>query len=115
MMTPRTDMVCFEASITVEKAVVQAIDCGHSRIPVYKDDVDHVIGVLYVKDLLRYVQNGSEHSDDPAKISVEQVVRKINFVPETKKIQERAEFGSFPIPHRSRARRVWWNFRPGDD
>ncbi|MCA8961807.1 MAG: CBS domain-containing protein [Planctomycetes bacterium] len=88
VMTPRTDMVCFEASITVDEAVRQAIECGHSRIPVYKDDVDHVVGVLYVKDLLRYVQNGTDQSDDPAKIPVEQVVRKINFVPETKKIQE---------------------------
>ncbi len=88
VMTPRTDMVCFEAALPVDEAVKHAIECGHSRIPVYREDIDHIIGVLYVKDLLRYVSNGAPSEVDPGSIPVEKVVRKINFVPETKKIQE---------------------------
>ncbi|MEM7262689.1 MAG: hemolysin family protein [Planctomycetota bacterium] len=86
VMTPRTDMVCFEASLSVSQAIQEAIECGHSRIPVYRDDVDHVIGVLYVKDLLAYGRDDA--GGDPAVIPVEKVIRNINFVPETKKIQQ---------------------------
>ncbi|MDE0958334.1 MAG: hemolysin family protein [Planctomycetota bacterium] len=83
VMTPRTDMVCFEASETVEEAIPRAIACGHSRIPIYRKDVDDIIGVLYVKDLLRH---GVE--EDLRSQLLEKVVRKIHFVPETKKLQE---------------------------
>ncbi len=81
VMTPRTDMVCFDASIEIGEAIIKAIECGHSRIPVYRDDVDHIIGVLYVKDLLRYVEEQDRTTP------IEKIVRKINFVPETKKVQ----------------------------
>ena len=83
VMTPRTDMVCFEASETVEEAIPRAIACGHSRIPIYRKDVDDIIGVLHVKDLLRH---GVE--EDLRSQMIEKVVRKIHFVPETKKLQE---------------------------
>ncbi|MGE4601417.1 MAG: hemolysin family protein [Planctomycetota bacterium] len=83
VMTPRTDMVCFEASDTVEEAIPKAIACGHSRIPIYRKDVDEIIGVLYVKDLLRYAADEGLRS-----LRIEKVVRKIHFVPETKELND---------------------------
>ena len=83
VMTPRTDMVCFEASDTVEDAIPKAIACGHSRIPIYRKDVDEIIGVLYVKDLLRHAADEGLRN-----LRIEKVVRKIHFVPETKELKE---------------------------
>ncbi len=90
VMTPRTEMVCLEASTTIEDAIPQVVACGHSRVPVYRKEIDEVIGVLYAKDLLRYAGDAQQRS-----LSVEQAVRKIHFVPESKKIGELlAEFRS---------------------
>ncbi|MEE8143157.1 MAG: hemolysin family protein, partial [Planctomycetota bacterium] len=83
VMTPRTDIACFEASLTIDDVIPKAIACGHSRIPVYRKDIDDIVGVLYVKDLLRYV--GDEQQ---CRMPVEKAVRKVNFVPESKKIGE---------------------------
>lgn len=83
VMTPRTDMVCFEASDTVEEAIPKAIACGHSRIPIYRKDVDEIIGVLYVKDLLRHAADEGLRN-----LRLEKVVRKIHFVPENKELKD---------------------------
>jgi CBS domain containing-hemolysin-like protein len=83
VMTPRTDIVCFEASLTVEDSIPKAIACGHSRIPVFGKDIDEIVGVLYVKDLLRYVGNSQK-----TRMLLSEVVRRVTFVPETKKISE---------------------------
>lgn len=83
VMTPRTDIVCFEASETIETVIPKAIACGHSRIPVYRKDVDEIIGVLYVKDLLRHAGDSAQHN-----LPVEKAIRKTHFVPETKMIRE---------------------------
>ena len=53
VMTPRVDVVALEAPVTPE-AVAQAVkESGHSRFPVYEEDLDHLLGVLFVKDLFR--------------------------------------------------------------
>jgi putative hemolysin len=83
VMTPRTDMVCFEASDTVEDAIPKAIACGHSRIPIYRKEVDEIVGVLYVKDLLRHAADEGLRN-----LRIEKVVRKIHFVPENKELRE---------------------------
>ncbi|MFQ5654046.1 MAG: hemolysin family protein [Planctomycetota bacterium] len=83
VMTPRTAMVCFDASSTIDEVIPQAIACGHSRIPVYTKDVDDIIGVLYVKDLLRYIGDPQQR-----RVPLQRIVRKIYFVPESKKIRE---------------------------
>lgn len=83
VMTPRTDMVCLESVATLDEAIEVATECGHSRIPVYEEDIDHIVGVLYVKDLLKYVGNG--HDEPP---TLQEVIRRINFVPETKLIRD---------------------------
>ena len=83
VMTPRTDMVCFEASETVEEVIPKAVACGHSRIPVYRKKVDDIIGVLYVKDLLRHAADDGMQS-----LHIEKLVRKSHFVPENKNLHE---------------------------
>ncbi len=78
VMTPRTDVVAFEADLPLTDAVQQAIEKGHSRYPVYEGKVDHVIGVFYAKDALARLSNGSSKE-----VAVRQVMRQPLFVPET--------------------------------
>lgn len=80
IMTPRTDVAALEAEDGVEEALRVGIEGGYSRLPVYEDDIDHVIGVLYIKDLLRYV--GQEV---PADMSLRRLMRETYFVPGTKR------------------------------
>ena len=63
---------------TVKKTIIES---GFSRIPVYEDDIDNIKGTLYVKDLLPYINHGSE-------FGWQQLVRKPYFVPEHKKIND---------------------------
>ncbi len=77
VMTPRTDMVCIDANSTLEEARDVAVKTGRSRIPVYEENVDHVIGILYAKDLLR-------HSEG----NLRAILRTPYFIPETKGVDE---------------------------
>lgn len=79
IMTHRRDMVAIEDTYTLEQAVNVAVESGYSRIPVYHDDIDTVVGVLYVKDLLKYVC-----ADVPKNFKISDVIRKVLFVPRTK-------------------------------
>ncbi len=81
VMTPRTEMVCFDLEDALDMSIQRAVECGHSRIPVYRDSKDKIVGILYVKDLLRYW-------DRKDSISLEHLARKPHFVPLTKKIGE---------------------------
>ena len=83
IIIPRTDMVCLEVS-TSEKDVLQtAIGSRHSRIPVYEDTIDHIVGVLNVKDMLDYWAEGK-----PIDLRVLVKDRPPFFTPESKKISE---------------------------
>jgi CBS domain containing-hemolysin-like protein len=81
VMTPRTEMVCLDVNESLEVNLKIAIECGHSRIPVFQESKDDIVGLLYVKDLLRYW----DREDD---ISLKSILRKPHFVPLTKKIGE---------------------------
>ncbi len=83
VMTPRTSMVCIGAETTLPEGIQIATTCGHSRIPVYRENRDTIIGILYVKDLLRHVNDQRS-----AEKSIGQIVRKAYFVPESKKISQ---------------------------
>lgn len=52
IMIPRTDMICLSADANLQQVLSTIYECGHSRIPVYEDSIDNVIGILYAKDLL---------------------------------------------------------------
>ncbi len=78
IMTHRTDMTAIEVSRSLEEVAELAIENGYSRIPVYEDDPDSIVGVLYAKDLLKYVGHNI-----PADLTISKVMRKALYVPET--------------------------------
>jgi len=82
IMVPRLDIVAVEVTAPLSQALDLIIGNGHSRIPVYEDSIDHLLGVLYAKDLLLCLRDGSQD------ISVRQLLRKAYFVPQSKKLDE---------------------------
>ena len=82
-MTHRTDVEALEYTSTVRQAVDFALENGFSRIPVFKDDLDNIQGVLYVKDLLKFV-GSPEKCDTPVYL----LMRPACYIPETKKLSE---------------------------
>jgi putative hemolysin len=81
LMVPRTDLVAIEVHEPVEKAVELVTKHGHTRIPVYEGDLDHIVGVLYAKDLLRAVVRGEQKT-------LREIARKPYFTPESNKVQD---------------------------
>jgi len=59
-MVPRTEMVCLEVSATIQEAINKAKEVGHSRLPVYRGDIDNICGIFYVKDWLLWRNTGIE-------------------------------------------------------
>ncbi|MGI6264672.1 MAG: hemolysin family protein [Acutalibacteraceae bacterium] len=80
IMTPRTDLAALEADDPIEDALKLGVDEGYSRLPVYEEDIDHIIGILYIKDLLPYVGRKI-----PAGVTVRHLLREAYFVPGTKR------------------------------
>src|SRR3954470_20961582 len=84
VMVPRTDVVWIERHKTVRQALALALRSGFSRIPVIGENVDDVVGVVYLKDLVRRSQNSSERNGP----RVEELMRPPTFVPESKPVDE---------------------------
>lgn len=82
IMVPRIDVVALPRASTVGEVVDVVMATGHSRIPLYDESMDNVVGVVYAKDLLRHLRSGNP--GDPA----EPLARPPYFVPETKKVDE---------------------------
>ena len=85
VMVPRVDVLAVDVTSTIGEARQALLNSGHSRVPVFEDTVDNVIGLLYAKDLLA-VQNDSLTLD-----SQRQILRGAYFVPEAKKVDELLE------------------------
>ncbi|WP_422773719.1 hemolysin family protein [Plantactinospora sp. WMMC1484] len=85
VMVPRTEMVWIEAHKKLPQALVLFLRSGFSRIPVIGESVDDVLGVLYLKDVIRQTQG-----DDPAATErpVSEVMRSATFVPESKPVDD---------------------------
>lgn len=83
VMTPRPDIIALEASASLDEVVKLLIEEGHSRIPVYEDDLDKVVGILLVKDLLPYLVGTAGEA-----FVLRDVLREPYFVPDTKRISE---------------------------
>ncbi len=83
IMVPRTDMVCIEEDATLTQILNLVKEKLHSRIPVYKEKVDNITGILYLKDLLPFIRKRNKNEIDLAKL-----VHTPYFVPEQKKINE---------------------------
>lgn len=80
IMVPRTDALFARAETSVSEIIHLIMQSGHSRIPIYQDNIDNVIGTLHAKDLLEYW--GRED------FSISGIARAPYFIPETKKISE---------------------------
>ena len=83
VLTPRTDMVCLDVDEDFDVSLRKAIDCGHSRIPVFQESQDNIIGNLYVKDLLKQPACGNGKDTQ-----LRHLVRQPHFVSLDKKIGE---------------------------
>ncbi|MEC3916118.1 hemolysin family protein [Nocardia sp. CDC160] len=77
VMVPRTEMVWIEAEKSAAQAMSLAVRSGHSRIPVVGENVDDILGVVYLKDLVPY-------ADRSRKVKVRQVMRPAVFMPDSK-------------------------------
>ena len=82
IMTPRTSMFAVEGNKTLDDIWDEMIEAGFSRIPVYEETIDNIIGVLYTKDVLNYLKANSTNTQ------VKELVREAYYVPETKSIIE---------------------------
>lgn len=81
IMHPRMDIVAINVEVSFKEVLDIVLDSGFSRIPVYRDNLDYIEGILYVKDLLKYL-------DTPDDFDWSQLLRRAYFVPETKKIEQ---------------------------
>ena len=85
VMTPRPDIVAVPATATVREARDVMIESKYSRLPVYRDQIDNVEGLIYVRDLLQRWAEGN--ADGP----ISTLVRAVYFIPETKPVDELLE------------------------
>ncbi len=81
IMTPRVDLIALEVEDDYQEVMDVVLENGYSRLPVYKESFDQIVGVLYVKDLLN-------HIDKPQTFNWHELVRDPLFVPENKKIDD---------------------------
>lgn len=66
VLTPRVDMICLEDNATIEDAIqIMAGEEGYSRLPIYRDNLDNILGVVYIKDLLRVMQKHKSANSMP--------------------------------------------------
>jgi CBS domain containing-hemolysin-like protein len=82
IMVPRTDMVCCSMTNSLNELLDAIITSGHSRIPIYKDTTDQIVGLVYAKDLLKFWGHKAEE------INIPRIMRTPDFVPETKNIED---------------------------
>jgi len=81
VMTPRVDMISVSSDITLPRLIEVIKSSGHSRIPLYKDSLDQIIGIIYAKDILLYLRNSSD-------FDLLKLARKALFVPKNKMIND---------------------------
>ena len=79
VMIPRIDVDFINLHTTEQELYEKIAESGHSRFPVYSDSIDNVIGILYVKDLIKVI---AKHEP----VDLEKIIRKAFFVPESKRI-----------------------------
>jgi CBS domain containing-hemolysin-like protein len=81
VMVPRIDIVAVNVDMNVDEAVKVIMDAGHSRVPVYEETIDKILGTIYTKDLLRKALDREE-------FSLSGLLRDAFFVPESKMIDD---------------------------
>jgi CBS domain containing-hemolysin-like protein len=82
IMVPRTDIVAVPFELSVRDAIAVARQTRHSRLPVYQGTIDRIVGIVHVRDLLRFALESAEG------IKVGDVMREAYFIPESKRVDE---------------------------
>ncbi len=82
IMVPRLEMRGVERHTPLDQIIALVLECGHSRLPVFEADIDHIRGILLAKDLLVFWQTPEETWD------LDRVLRPAYFIPESKKISD---------------------------
>ncbi|HET9879925.1 MAG TPA: hemolysin family protein [Candidatus Limnocylindria bacterium] len=88
VMVPRIGIRAVEATAPVEEALDVIVRAGHSRVPVYENSLDNIIGVLYAKDLLPYLKRNGRSGTGTDGIDIRALVRTPVYVPESKRVDE---------------------------
>ena len=83
IMVPRIDIVGININETLEDVSNLVIAGGHSRIPVYEQSIDNIVGVIYAKDLLKPLLRG-----EPKKTTLAELMRPAYYVPESKRVRD---------------------------
>jgi len=81
VMVPRIDLVALDVNTSISDALKVIVEAGHSRIPVYRDTIDNIAGMLYAKDLLRYWP-------DSGNLKLSDILRDVYYIPETKTVDD---------------------------
>lgn len=82
VMVPRTDILTLEVNSSIDDMTKLVVKAGHSRVPVYDETIDNIVGIVYAKDLLKYLISKTKNG------KIRDLMRKPLFVPETKNIDE---------------------------
>ncbi len=82
VMVPRIDIVAIDQDASFDDAVTLVLTEGHSRTPLYKESVDHIVGILYAKDLLRIIAAGGPRP------RLRDIMRPALFVPESQSVDD---------------------------
>ncbi len=82
IMTPRVDIKAIQSDASFDHVVSTINETGHSRFPLYNEDLDAIVGILSAKDILPFIKNGKPRKA----INLSAIARKAMFVPKTKKI-----------------------------
>jgi putative hemolysin len=83
VMTPRVDIISLSVESTLDDVLKCIMNSNHSRIPIYENNIDNIIGILYVKDLFKIFSAKTEKTTD-----LQSILRNAYFVPETKRVDE---------------------------
>ena len=82
IMVPRIDMVAVNGEDTINEAIELIVSAGHSRIPVYEESIDNIVGVLYAKDIF------NKMGEDFDMLRIKEVIRPAYYIPENKKVND---------------------------
>lgn len=83
IMIPRVNLQYIKTSATIEEAYRMAAETAHTRLPVCEEDLDHIVGVLHAKDLIR-----AQSSEDKTPVTIQELMRPVRFVPESKPVAD---------------------------
>jgi CBS domain containing-hemolysin-like protein len=82
VMTPRPDIIALSSDESLETAAARMVEAGFTRLPVYGSDLDHIEGIVHVKDVLDLIRRGVRAA------SLAEILRPVAFVPESKRLSE---------------------------